>query len=715
MTMKRFLILATIAWLGLALAADDGMWMPHQMKDLDLQAQGLRMNPADLYKTDGSGLMSAVVHLGGGTGEFVSPKGLILTNHHVAFGAIQRASDKEHDYITNGFLARNPEEEIPAAGYIADVLLHYEDITSQITRQIPKNQKPLDRHKRLEAVKNAIIRKAESKGQDLHCTISSMYSGNRYYLYTFKRLKDVRLVYAPPQSIGNFGGEVDNWMWPRHTCDFSYLRAYVSPDNIGREYHKENVPYQPKSFMTLSLKGVKKGDFSFIMGYPGRTYRNYTAAQFNAEVENLQKRLDQFREVIAFFEEAGKNDRAIQIKYASLVKGLHNGLKNYTGKLEGFRNRGIAERKQKEEQRFVAGIADDKERRLAQSSLEKIAAFIERNRRHGDQYELINSLKSPRSGSALLGQACTLYKVALERQKPDAKREAGYQERDLSRLKQRIQLAERGYDFNTDKAFLKFILARYLDQTGLILPPSLKEAMGNGQEAVNQLVDQAYASTGLGNPEKRLALLDQSPEQLKNSADPLLLLASEIVTLGEQFDRQGDAMAQELSDLRREYLAIALRHNQRMAPDANSTIRFTSGIVDGYSPRDAVCYQPKTSLAGVMEKKQDEFPFAVPQKLEELWKQKDFGRYMDSELQDISTCFLNTTNVTGGNSGSPTLNADGEQTGIIFDMTYESVTGDYYIIPELQRTISVDIRYVLFITDKFSGAGYLLDEMVIKE
>lgn len=715
MTMKRILIFAALLWFCLAVTADDGMWMPHQMKDLNLQAQGLRMNPADLYKTDGSGLMSAIVHLGGGTGEFVSPKGLILTNHHVAFGAIQRASDKEHDYITNGFLAKSGVEEIPAAGYIADVLLKYEDITSQVTRQLGKKLKPYDRFKKLEAIRKAIIRKAESKGQDLYCTISSMYSGNRYYLYTFKRLKDIRLVYAPPQAIGNFGGDVDNWMWPRHTCDFTYLRAYVSPDNIGREYHQDNVPYQPKSFLTMSLKGVKDGDFSFIMGYPGRTYRNYTSAQFNAELETLNKRLGQFKEIIHFYEQAGKNDRAIQIKYASLIKSLNNGLKNYTGKLEGFQNRKIADLKQREEEAFISAIADETVRQQARGILESIAEFIERNRQIGEKYELINALQSSRTGSALLSQACTLYKAALELQKPDSKRKAGYQERDLSRLKQRIQLAERGYDFDTDKAYLKFVLGKNIGKSDLLLPASLKEAMQNGQEALNKLVDRAYQTTQLGNAEKRLALLDKSPRQLKESDDLLLQLAAEIVTMTEAFDRQSEAMAQELSDLRREYLAIALKYRQNLAPDANSTIRFTSGVIDGYSPKDAVYYRSKTSLKGVMEKKQDAFPFFVPQKLEDLYNQKDFGRYMDSELQDIATCFLNTTNVTGGNSGSPTLNADGEQTGIIFDMTYESVTGDYKIIPELQRTISVDIRYVLFITEKFSGAGYLLNEMVIKK
>lgn len=713
--MKQTWICALLMTLSFALSADDGMWMPHQMKDLNLQTQGLQMNPADLYKADGTGLMSAVVHLGGGTGEFISANGLILTNHHVAFGALQRAADKDHDYITDGFLAQSRAEEIPAPGYVADVLLRYEEITREVYGGLKKNLKPYDKHQQLEAIQKAIIKKAESKGKDLYCTIRSMYNGNQYYLYTFKRLKDVRLVYAPPLSIGNFGGEVDNWMWPRHTCDFTYLRAYVSKDNLGTDYAPDNVPYQPKSFLTISLEGVKTGDFSFIMGYPGRTYRSYTAAQFEDSIEELGKRLDQLRDTIAFFEKAGQNDRAIQIKYAGLIKGLNNGLKNATGKLEGFSNRRIADLKRQQEEAFIAGIENETTRQKARRLLDDIADYVTRTKQFSERYQLVNSLKSPRSGSALLAQAYTLYKGATQLQKADNKREPGFQDRDLPQLMQRIKLAERSYDFNTDKAYFKHILGQNLDKTDLILPPSLKDALAAGQEGIDKLVDEAYGATILADAPRRLTLLKQKPAELLKTGDILIKIASELEDISRKFEKTSKAMDQEFSDLRQAYLAIVLQEQKLMAPDANSTIRFTSGIIDGYFPKDAVFYGPKTSLRGVMEKEQADYPFAVPQKLKELHARKDFGPYMDAELKDISTCFLNTTNVTGGNSGSPTFNARGEQTGIIFDMTYESVTGDYHIIPELQRTISVDIRYVLFITEKFSGAGYLLNEMTIKK
>ena len=396
--MKQFkritlLVIIVIFFSGSVIKSDDGMWMPHQMKGLNLQKSGLKMNPADLYKKDGTGLMSAVVYLGGGTGEFISKKGLMLTNHHVAFGALQRASNKKNDYIKNGFLAMNTSEEIPALGYIADVLLGYEDITRQITSKLSKKLKPYKKYKKLETLKKKIIKKAEAQGPDLRCYIKSMYSGNQYYLYTFKRLKDVRLVYAPPRSLGNFGGDIDNWMWPRHTCDFTYLRAYVSKNNIGTDYHKDNVPYIPKAVLTISTKGVKDGDFSFIMGYPGRTYRNYTAAQFTSSIKGLKKRLDLFRDIINFYEEAGKNDREIQIKYAGKIKGLNNGLKNYIGKLEGFKSRDVAAKKQKEENLYLKSIWDVRLKEKALTSLKKIEGFIQKNEKFGEKYEFINGLK----------------------------------------------------------------------------------------------------------------------------------------------------------------------------------------------------------------------------------------------------------------------------------------------------------------------------------
>jgi len=707
----RGMIIACILAAAVLLPADEGMWLPHQMKDLQLKSQGLRMDPDDLYKTDGTGLMSAVVNLGGGTGEFVSAEGLILTNHHVAFGAIQRAASKEKDYIREGFLARGRQEEIPAKGYTADVLLGYEDVTAGVTAKLKPGMTHRQRYDAVEkAVKELIVR-AERGGADLRASVSAMYSGNRFFLFKFKRIRDVRLVYAPPQDLGNFGGDVDNWMWPRHTCDFSFLRAYVSKDNVGVEFNERNVPYRPKSVLKISLDGFKPGDFTFVMGYPGRTYRNFAPSELRFEMEQMAGRIKEMQRNIAFFESAGKDDKEIEIRYAGRVKGLYNRVKNLQGKLEGMEKISLSERKEGQERSFLewvnlspdrrkqyGGVLDDLSRFMA-----KYKAFISRN----------EALASAAGASTLLSQAYTLLRTAEERQKPDKDREPGYQDRNLPYIKMSVQLAERGYDFETDKAYLKFRLKNLLEEHPGKMPAALSAVVRPGNEkGIDAFVDDLYARTILAGPEKRLELLDMKPADLARLRDPLIALAAGLEKELKVIREEGKAVEQERSDLKKAFEAALLEMKEgHLASDANGTIRFTYGPIEGYSPKDAVFFLPQTTLKGVIDKDSGRFPFAVPAKLKDLYRARDFGGYADKELNDVPVCFLNTTNVTGGNSGSPVLNAGGEQIGIIFDMTYESVIGDYYVVPEMQRSISVDLRYVLFVTEKFSGAAHIIKEL----
>jgi hypothetical protein len=693
--------------------ADEGMWMPHQMKGLNLEAEGLKMNPDDLYKKDGTGLMSAVVHLGGGTGEFVSPHGLILTNHHVAFGALQRASDKDHDYIQNGFLAGSMDMEIPAKGYIADVLIGYEDVTQTILEEVKPGMTPLQRYKAIEKIEKRIIAKEERKANDRRCEVKSMYSGNKYYLFKFKRLRDIRLVYAPPHSIGNFGGDIDNWMWPRHTGDFSFLRAYVSKENSGIEYHKDNVPYKPTSSLNVSIEGLNEGDFTFVMGYPGTTYRNYTLSEFQYDIDKLKKRIQWIKEILAFLGKTIKDNRALQIKYARLDKGLNNALKNFEAKLEGLQKAGVIDKKRSSEKKYLQWVTQEPTREKRYGTiLKKIETFMEKYGAFDRKNTLINTLTNRYIGAALLSQACLIYRTAVERQKPDIEREPGFQKRDLPEIKMGIKLAERGYELDTDKAYLKFLLKSILKEPMDDWPIAFKPILEKGADAIEHYVDTLYANTTLMNPKKRLNMLKQTPDQLLKLNDSFIALAANIEKELKNLREKENALDQERNDLKKVFMeAVLAKHEGRIAPDANSSIRFTYGTVNGYHPKDAVVYAPFTTLKGVMEKETGEFPFIVPEKLKKLYNAKDFGRYADKNLGDIAICFLNTTNVTGGNSGSPVLNAKGEQVGIVFDMTYESVIGDYFIIPEFQRTIHVDIRYVLFITEKFSGALHLVKEM----
>jgi hypothetical protein len=707
----RYLFILIICVFAASSIADDGMWMPHQMKALNLQEKGLKMNPSDLYKKDGSGLMSAIVSLGGGTGEFVSSNGLILTNHHVAFGALQRVSTPETDYITDGFLAKTIADEIPAPGNIADVLLGYEDVTDKVKSVVNETMSYYEKRKAIERRQNEIIAEAEKAGSDLHCRVAAMYSGNQYFLFTFKRLKDIRIVYAPPRDLGNFGGDIDNWMWPRHTCDFTFLRAYVSPNNEGTEYSTENIPYQPQAVLTISMQGVNDGDFTFVMGYPGRTYRNYTVSELMYDIERMKRRGGRFAQIIDFFDQAGQNEKEIEIKYASKVKGLNNAVKNYQGKLEGFEAAAIIERKKSVEDDIIKKLRQH-EKTDALNRLKELTKFMERFSEFNSRYQALNGLVSRYFGPGVVAQAHTLVRAALEAEKPDLEREDIFQERNRSRLISSIELAERSYDLETDKDYFKMVLQNILAGPKEQIPGVFEKLT---EATAGEFVDRLYSGTTVLDVKKRLEYIKMNPQELKNLNDPMLDFAFKLEEELRDLRTQNEAMTQERADLKEPFLRELLNLKPSgLAADANGTIRFTYGSVEGYRPRDAVYYQPQTTVSGVIEKDSGQFPFHVPTKLKEIHQAGDFADFEDPELGDVPACFLNTTNVTGGNSGSPTLNANGEQVGIIFDMTYESVIGDYYVIPELQRTISVDIKYVLFITEKFSGAGHLLKEMGLR-
>lgn len=707
------LILISLCLIPPSLIADEGMWMPHQMKMLNLQTQGLEMDPADLYKPDGSGLMSAVVDLGGGTASFVSDKGLLFTNHHVAFGALQRASDPEHNYLEDGFLAQNAAEEIQAPGYTAGVLLNYREVTDQIFAALKEGMSPLERYNAIDLAKKKLVQQAEAGGPDLFAEVASMYAGNQYYLFVYKQIKDIRIVYAPPRDLGNFGGEIDNWMWPRHTCDFTFLRAYVSPEGLGAEYSPENVPYQPKVYFRIADAGLKDGDFTFIMGYPGKTYRNYSTPELLFDIEKLEKSINDREEYIAFFEAASQKSEAVEIKYASTLRSLYNGLKNYQGKLEGFAKADLVDKKKEIDAQFEQWVKNDKSRpQLYGGIVERIDQFL--TAEYKDFYwkeSELTGLVRYRGSTALLGQAYLLARMALEDQKPDLEREERYQERNLPRLINTIKLAERSYDPEVDEDYTILRLQKLADLPPDRVPEFLR-SMVNQPGGITAWVTSAFQNTKITTPEYRLSLVGKTPAELKALHDPPLDLAFAMEEDMSHLREKEHAMDQQLEDLKKIYIKGMLEmHNNRLAPDANSTIRFTSGLVKGYTPRDAVYYEPFTTLKGVIEKDTGEFPFQVPEKLKTLYRGKDFGNYAAPELGDVPACFLNTTNVTGGNSGSPTLNARGEIVGIVFDMTYESVIGDYYIIPEFQRVINVDIRYILFVTEKFSGADYLIKEM----
>ena len=712
--LKTIILVILVVVMTYTVAADEGMWMPHQVKELNLETQGLKMDPGELIKTDGSGLMSAIVHVGiGGTGSFVSDRGLIFTNHHVAFGAVQRASDETHDYIANGFLARDQAEEIQAPGYYIDVLLGYEDVTAVVLKKLKPDMTAEQRYKTLDLVGKKLVAAAEKQGRDLWSEFKAMYSGNKYYLFTYKRLWDVRIVYAPPRSIGNFGGEVDNWMWPRHTGDFSFLRAYVSKDNIGDPYHPDNVPYRPKSFLKISLAGIKEGDFTFSMGYPAKTQRNTTLGELQLEIKKMELKVSAYKEMIAFLEHAGDRDQATRIKYASRLKYIHNGLKNREAKLEGIRKLEIQEKKRQFEEELQQWINEQQVRQKQYNGmLLKIENFIKQNETFYLKKQQMDDFVSERLGPGLFAQAHLIYRVTEERRKPAAQRDTDFQENNIPGILTRIEVTEKGYELETDKEYFKFLLKQMLTRDKGSWPKAFTPVLEKGPDAIDEYVDRLYKATMVKDAKKRQELVNMKPAALLALKDPMLQSAADFEAEMKTLRQLDNIKEQELTDLRKLYLAALLEKYQgKLAPDANTTLRFTYGPVERYYPRDGVIYLAQTTLTGIMEKESGVFPFEVPEKLKKLYQARDFGVYMDKNLGDIATCFINTTNVTGGSSGSPVMNAEGEIVGISFDMVYESVVGDFFIIPEIQRVINADIRYALFITDKFSGASQLLKEL----
>jgi hypothetical protein len=691
--------------------SEPGMWMPHQMPMLDLETQGLEMDPSLLYKPDGTGLMSAVVYLGGGTGEFVSDSGLILTNHHVAYTAIQRASTEENNYLENGFYAcaDSGQTEIPAQGYLADILIGYWDVTDSVLAGVTPEMTPLERYEAIERSKKRLTANAEEGHTDIRARVAASYSGNRYDLYLTKRLRDIRLVYAPPTDLGRYGGEEDNWMWPRHTADFSFLRAYVAPDGSGATYSPDNVPYRPKSFFTLSRDGVQPGDFTFVMGYPAITYRNLAAAEVRFEMDRMKSDLDMVRDYVDFFTKVTQKSEALAIKYAAVLRGYENAMKNYVGKLEGMDAAHILEKKTTDENEMIETL-DRETYRQAQARMDSL---MQQARQHTIQMSAINSLVNRYEGPELLHQAHLILRTVMERQKPDLEREVMFQERNIPYIEERIRLSERSYDVQTDQKLFQFLLERLQTKAPEHQPELFRPLLESVvPDTLETYAAELYGNTRLTDPQFRLNLLSYTPAQLLQLNDPLINLVRQIESSLKDFRLEDKKLTQQRRDVRGVLIQgmLTLR-NGNLAPDANRTIRFTSGHVKGYHPRDAVYYEPITSLSGVIEKDRGEDPFDVPDALTRLYESNTFGPYKDADLNDVPVCFLNTTTVTGGNSGSPTLDANGDLVGVIFDMTYESVIGDYYIIPSVQRTISVDIRYVLYLLDYYSHATALLNEL----
>jgi len=694
--------------------ADEGMYPISEIHKLNLKAKGLKIDPKAIYNPNGIGLIDAVVQLSGCTGSFISSDGLILTNHHCAFGAVQAASTKDNDFVTFGFQAKTRTDEIQARGISARILESYKDVSKDVLSVINDKMELADRTKAIEKKIREIVAETEKKYPGKRADVSEMFTGKTYVLFLSTVLRDVRLVYVPPRSIGEFGGENDNWVWPRHTGDFSFLRAYVAPDGSPAEYSTTNVPYHPKKFLKVNPAGVDEGDFTFILGYPGRTFRHRTS-HYLAYEENLRMPYvaDLFEWQISTMEALGKNDRAIALKHDGRIKGLANTMKNYRGKLLGMGRLHLTDNKRNEEALLQKFIDADPQRKAQYGTvLEDIGKVYQEMTDLGVSEFVLDNL---RSTSAVYSLAFAIYESSLELQKPDVDRLPAFTERNLPNTKQALRQALRNYYEPTDKAFLKHIIMQALE-----LPENQRIQMierqfrGRSGAEIDQIINDAFAQTMFTNPDALVEAFGKPVGEINQIADPFVRAANMMYPTYQKLRETRQRREGALSKLSALLVDVKQQYEKtNFIPDANSTLRLTFGHIKGYTPVDATYFKPITTLTGVIEKTTGSEPYATPQKVLDLYKAKDFGRYKSPKLKDIPVAILYDMDTTGGNSGSPVLNAKGELIGVNFDRAYEATINDYAWSESYSRSIAVDIRYVLWVTEKVGGATHILNELGI--
>ncbi len=714
--MKRRLVIIAllVALFSPAAVADEGMWVPVLIEKYNIrlmQENGFKLTAEDIYSINKASMKDAVVLFGGGcTGEFISDRGLIITNHHCGYGSIQNHSTLEHDYLRDGFWAASPEQELPNPGLTVTILKYMEDVTDRVLEGVNDDMEKDKREATINANITAISKEAVS-GTHYLAAVRPFFLGNQYFLIVNEVFRDVRLVGAPPSSIGKFGGDTDNWVWPRHTGDFSLFRVYADSENNPAAYSAANVPYKPAYHFPVSLAGVREGDFTMVFGYPGRT-QEYAPSYHISMLKDViyPKQVEIRGKKISIMEQEMAGDPLVRLKYSGKSFGLANGWKKWIGEIQSLDKMNGVARKEAFEKEFTAWVAADPGRtRKYGTIMDQYAEIYDSY----VKYYLVNAYTTEVYGPT--GTEPASLAIAFRR----AVEMAALKNPDLGDELKRLKDYAANFFKNYDRDVSQKLFVAVMDLYGRNIDPewqtkAYRELFESCQGNFGAVADRLFERSLFTDENRVNALLDKFDGK-KVQKDPFYILATSAAELIDSRVRpvlvSYDA---RLADLNKLYMAAQTEQGKDRVfyPDANSTLRLAYGKVMGYDARDAVYYRYQTTLTGVMEKDNPEiYDYDVPDRLRELYEKKDFGRYAVNG--DVPVCFIANNHTTGGNSGSPVLNAEGQLVGINFDRAWEGVASDIMYNPEQSRNISLDIRYVLFLIDKFAGAGYLIDEMTL--
>ncbi len=692
--------------------AVEGKWTPEQVLEHDpkwLKELGLQLPPEELWSREGGGLLEAAVRIEGCTAGIISPEGLVITNHHCAFGILQQHSTPARDLITHGFLAASRTDELPGEGAHLTVPHRTTDVTAEVEAAVPAGADDLARFAAIERKQKQLVAACEAQPHR-RCELAAFDGGVRYVLFENLEYLDLRLVYAPPRAVGEYGGEVDNWSWPRHTGDFALLRVYAGPDGLPAPRSAANVPYRPKHYFPVAKTGIEPGGFILLAGYPGLTFRSLTAPEMRERAElYFPHQAELYRAWIDLMEAAAAHDEVARIALADRTKSLANREKNSRGQVAGIARGHLLKKKEADEKAVLDWAGARKDQQPAVAAYRQLGELVKKRQATWERDFLLDQA---RFGPKPLDLALTLVRWAGERAKPDLEREPEYQERNRERLKDRVRLDQKRMHLPTEEALLTDLLARFAALPRESAVPVVEALLGDGaggigareRAAIAQKASRLLATTRVTDLAERMKMFDESEAELHARKDPLLdfafALDRELLARKEAGDRDKGAISRLRPVWRRAVIAHA---GKPVAPDANGTLRVSFGRVDGYSPRDGVRMEPQTTVAGMAEKHTGKEPFNAPPELLKAVPQAPASRWADPRLHDVPVDFLADADTTGGNSGSPVLNGRGELVGVNFDRVWENVANDFGYDPEVARNVSVDTRYLFFILDSLNG------------